>query len=121
MAAASILALIALRAPEYGVLDYLRLLQGMNRGGAPMHEGGVIEGYNYMATVPTVEVPVTFLSGRGDHNTPVALVAEYHERLEAPSKELILFEGAAHLPFFADPDRFAAELVRIRDGVAAAR
>jgi pimeloyl-ACP methyl ester carboxylesterase len=63
------LALIALRAPEYGALDYLRLLQGMNRGGGPMHEGGVIESYNYIESVPAVDVPVYFLSGDGDYNT----------------------------------------------------
>jgi pimeloyl-ACP methyl ester carboxylesterase len=30
------LAMIAMRAPEYMVLDYLRLLRGMNRGGGPI-------------------------------------------------------------------------------------
>jgi pimeloyl-ACP methyl ester carboxylesterase len=101
------LASIAVRAPEYGTLDYFRLLQGMNRGGRPMHEGGIMESYNYIRAVPAVDVPVYFLSGDGDYNTPLALVAEYHERLQAPVKKLIVFERAAHLPFFADPDRCA--------------
>jgi hypothetical protein len=32
-----------------------------------------------------------------------------------------VFEGAAHLPFFADPDRFEEALLRIRDEVVPAR
>jgi pimeloyl-ACP methyl ester carboxylesterase len=107
------LARIAVRAPEYTVLDYIRLLRGMNRGGGPMHEGGIMAAYNFVETIPEVEVPVYFFMGAHDYNTPLALVREYYEIIEAPRKELVVFEHAAHLPFLAETANFTAQVIRV--------
>ncbi len=107
------LARIAVRAPEYTVLDYPRLLRGMNRGGGPMHEGGMIGGYDFIKTIPAVEVPVYFLMGANDYNTPLAPVREYCEIIEAPHKELIVIEESAHLPFLAEPTKFTEQVIRV--------
>ena len=108
------LALIALRAPEYTIVDYVRLLGGMNRGGAPMQEEGSIPSVNYLEGVPAVDVPVYFFIGENDYNTPLALVEEYFEVIEAPHKALVVFEGAAHTPFLKAPEVFNAEVVRVK-------
>jgi pimeloyl-ACP methyl ester carboxylesterase len=107
------MARIVVRAPEYTVLDYLRLLRGMNRGGGPMHPGGQMEGFDFIRTIPEVEVPVYFFMGRNDHNTPLALAEEYSESLRAPHKEVVIFEHSAHLPFLAERERFAEEVIRV--------
>ena len=107
------LAGIVARAPEYVVGDYLRLLRGMNRGGGPMHDGGIMTNPDVISTIPTLEVPATFFSGAGDYNTPLALVQAYTEVLDAPHVELVVFERAAHLPFLAEPERFVDEVIRV--------
>lgn len=107
------LARIAIRAPEYTALDYVRLVSGMNRGGGPMHEGGVMESFDFIETVPSAAVPIFFFAGAGDYNTPLALIEEFFEAIEAPEKELIVFERSAHTPFFAETSRFTAEVVRV--------
>jgi pimeloyl-ACP methyl ester carboxylesterase len=107
------LARIAIRAPEYTAWDYVRLLQGMNRGGGPMHEDGVMESFDFIEAIPALDVPVYFFAGANDYNTPLALVEEYYEILEAPAKELVVFERSAHTPFFAEAARFTAEVIRV--------
>jgi pimeloyl-ACP methyl ester carboxylesterase len=107
------MARILMRAPEYTVRDYRRLLQGMNRGGGPMHEGGWMAGFDFIETFPELEVPTYFFMGRNDHNTPLALVEEYCESLRAPHKEVVVFENSAHLPFLAEVERFTEEVIRV--------
>jgi pimeloyl-ACP methyl ester carboxylesterase len=104
---------IVASAPEYTVADYIRLLRGFSRGGGPMHRDGVMEGYNYIASAPVLAVPVYFFMGARDYNTPLALAREYLEVLDAPRKELVVFDASAHQPFLSEPDRFMAELIRV--------
>ncbi len=109
------LALIALRASEYTVLDYYRLINGMNRGGGPLHsEAGMLE-YNMLNDYPSLEIPVYFLIGRNDYNTPYELVREYYELLTAPEKGIIVFEDSAHTPMFAEPEKFTQTLIDIKN------
>lgn len=61
---------------------------------------------NLLSQVKSVEVPVHFLMGKQDYNTPNELVKEYYESLDAPSKELIEFDDVAHLLPFEDPESF---------------
>jgi len=108
------IALIALRAPEYRVIDYFRLLGGMNRGGAPLHDHEMLH-FNYIEEIPAVEVPVFFLVGAKDYNTPTALVKEYYQLIEAPQKDLTIFEDSAHTPFLKEPDHFYRTIVEIKE------
>jgi pimeloyl-ACP methyl ester carboxylesterase len=78
-----------------------------------MREGGVMESYDLIETIPAVEVPVYFFTGARDYNTPLVLIREYYEILEAPRKELVVFEDSAHLPLLAQNRRFVEEAVRV--------
>lgn len=106
----------ALSAPEYCLGDYVAWFRGSARGSGPMWQETHPE--NLFETAPRIEVPIFFLSGLRDMNTPSALVQEYFDRLEAPSgKQLILFDGAAHTPFLAQPEEFRDVLFGIADQV----
>lgn len=107
------LARIALRSPEYSMADNRRLLRSMNRGGSLLHENGIIEGYNLIESIPELEIPVWFLSGRGDFNTPSALIREYYEAIDAPQKRFVLFPQA-HTPFFHSPELFTSTLIEMK-------
>jgi len=64
--------------------------------------------------IPALQLPAYFLTGRNDYNTPYQLVREYYEILEAPEKEIIVFEDSAHTPMFAENDKFSQALIDIK-------
>ena len=60
---------------------------------------------NFFKEIPSIEVPVFFVMGQHDkicHN----LVEEYYEKLQAPHKELVIFDESAHLACFEEPEKF---------------
>ena len=58
-----------------------------------------------------VEVPVYFLMGKYDFITPSTKL--FYEQLEAPDKELIIFENSGHVPSLDEPKKFENELLRV--------
>jgi len=58
-------------------------------------------------------IPVCFFVGRRDYNTPSELAERYFDALEAPRKEKVIFENAAHMIPFEEPERFNREVVRV--------
>lgn len=62
-------------------------------------------------TIPRLEVPVFLFAGRHDFNTPPALAVEWADRLEAPSVEVVWFEGAGHFIPIEAPEEFQARLL----------
>lgn len=47
-----------------------------------------------------------FFQGAQDEVTETSLVQEYFDKVSAPHKELVLFEGAGHFAVWTMPDRF---------------
>jgi pimeloyl-ACP methyl ester carboxylesterase len=107
------LARVALKAPEYCFRDYFKLWRGVQRGGKPMHHNGIMEPFSYLEDTIHTTVPVYFITGRHDLNTPLKLTRQLFQQINAPEKELIVFENSGHLPFFTEKERFAQELIRI--------
>ncbi len=58
-------------------------------------------------------VPVCFFIGHLDYNTPFELAESYFDELEAPKKEKVIFERAAHMIPFEEPERCNREVVRV--------
>ncbi len=108
------LAWMALRAPEYSFRDYLRWFNGANRGSGPMWDEVYATRTNYIEEIPSVQIPVFFLAGKNDYNTPLKLVEEYCQHLDAPMKDLIVFEQSAHTPFLGEKEAFSAALIRLK-------
>ncbi|MCU0336041.1 MAG: alpha/beta hydrolase [Chitinophagaceae bacterium] len=50
--------------------------------------------------VAFVQVPVFFISGAADYNTPWPLVQQYYQQLQAPAKDWLLVAEAGHSPQF---------------------
>lgn len=50
------------------------------------------------------KIPIYFMSGYYDYTTPVSLVEELYENLEAPDKAFYLFENSAHSPLWEEND-----------------
>lgn len=99
------LAMAALGSGVYSLKDFSAWLSGATRGSGPMWEE--MQSWNAPERVPQIDIPVFFISGDQDYNAPLALVQAYCDTLEAPlGKEVIVFPGSAHTPFFADAARF---------------
>jgi pimeloyl-ACP methyl ester carboxylesterase len=56
--------------------------------------------------IPSLEVPVYFISGRYDMTVNRDLSKEYLEKLECPVKGFYTFENSAHSPMYEEPARF---------------
>lgn len=48
------------------------------------------------------QIPVYFISGRYDYTCPVNQVEEFYKHLEAPEKEMYIFENSAHSPLWEE-------------------
>lgn len=110
------LAWISFGASEYTIRDYAKWLRGANRGSGPMWEE--TRDLDLFRLIPSLEVPVWFIVGSNDYNTPAVLVEEYYEFVQAPrGKELIIMENTAHTPFMGDPVGFNREVNRIKQSL----
>ncbi len=110
------LAWVSMKAEEYTIGDHVKWLRGANRGSGPMWEE--LRDFDIFRDIPIIQIPVWFIVGENDYNTPAELVEEYYRFVEAPEgKTLIVMDGVAHTPFLGDPDRFNREVVRIKQAV----
>jgi pimeloyl-ACP methyl ester carboxylesterase len=98
-----------LRSPEYDLGDKLGfydcVLDSVDEAWADLDD------LDFIRDVSRLDLPVYFLAGRHDYNTPFELVEEFVSRLEAPHKELIWFEDSAHSPNLEEPERFQDVLI----------
>lgn len=68
---------------------------------------------DFFKQIPEINIPVFFISGAYDYNTPWELVERYTNKINAPYKEFIKFEKSGHSPVFEEPERFNKEIIRI--------
>ena len=62
------------------------------------------------ATTRRFEVPFVVIQGSDDWNTPVAAARAYLEQVEAPSKGLVVVDGAGHFAHLTHTPRFLSAL-----------
>lgn len=58
------------------------------------------ESADYMKEIPSLEIPVYFLSGEYDYNCPWPMVEKYCNFLQAPDKKFFKISNAAHSPLW---------------------
>ncbi len=59
------------------------------------------------------EIPMIYLQGKDDIQTPTVLVEDYFQEIEAPRKQLVLLgDGAAHMAIVTHVEGFLGALVR---------
>ena len=104
---------ISMKAKEYTIGDHMKWLEGARRGSGPMWDE--LRDFDLFRDVTSLEVPVWFIVGENDYNTPAKLVEEYYQFVEAPEgKSLIVMDDVAHTPFMGDPDRLNREVMQIK-------
>jgi len=95
---------VFLDAPEYTMSDSVKWIKG-NYFSIKAMWPEIIR-LDLAKQVPKLEVPVYFLIGRHDYNTPFELAEEYFNQLEAPQKEFYWFDNSAHSPMYEEADKF---------------
>lgn len=61
------------------------------------------------------KVPIYFFQGAEDEVTVTALTKEYFEEINAPHKDMVIFEDSGHFAVWNTPDKFLRELdARVR-------
>lgn len=81
------------------------------------HLGTFLNSYVLAQEVERLDVPVHFVQGKHDLNTPTDLARDYFETLEAPrGKFWHLYDDAAHLPMYEHAEGFADLLRSIEAG-----
>ena len=101
---------VAALAPEYSLADIINFFRS---GGRASLRGTCkeMQFINFLKQAPELKVPVYFVVGKYDYNTPAVLVSKYFRKIKAPKKELILFEKSAHSPLFEESDKFNELLI----------
>jgi proline iminopeptidase len=94
----------SISAPDASVLDLVRLLQGSSFSTRLLWPQLVQ--MNLERDVRRFEMPVFMALGRLDMQVVASVSAAYFEVIEAPHKELLWFENAAHMVPFEAPEAF---------------
>lgn len=71
--------------------------------------------FNAFEDVPEIEIPIIFIVGRYDYTCCASLQTEYFDHINAPEKELYVFENSAHSPLYEEYDKAKQVLAGIRE------
>jgi proline iminopeptidase len=96
-------------ASEYGFVDKANVLRGLLDMFTIMYPQ--IQGVDFRADVPALDVPVYILDGAHELRGRRDLAHEWFERLDAPSKAMVTYENAGHSVVFEEVDAFRALMV----------
>lgn len=68
---------------------------------------------DFRGDLTRLDVPVYVLLGAHEARGRAVPAKEWFEMLEAPSKEMVVFERSGHRPHFEQPEEFVALLKRV--------
>jgi proline iminopeptidase len=115
--AASGLDPFGVRGTEYDLMEKANVLRGLVDTFSVMYPQ--IQDVDLRRDAPRLEVPVYLLDGAAELDGRRDLALEWFERLDAPDKRLVTFDGAAHAVAFEQADavdRLLAEEILPRRG-----
>lgn len=96
-------------APEYTDEDVKQVWVGNKFSMAPLLPTVLTTD---LSTVKALKCPMILFNGRDDYNVSASLAAEWFERLQAPSKQLVWFERSAHDIVNEEPGKVLIALVQ---------
>lgn len=93
-----------------------RLIRANNVTLEAMHDE--LQTLDLFESVPSLEVPTFFFTGRYDHHVDAGVAADYFQALDAPTKRIVWFEESAHNIPFEQPDLFHTQILELLDSGA---
>jgi pimeloyl-ACP methyl ester carboxylesterase len=99
--------------PENNFMDRINGFRGFLDTFAVLYPQ--LQEIDFRQDVPRLEVPVYIVLGKHEARGRDVLAREWFNLLDAPSKELIVFEHSGHRPLFEEPAEFASLMSRVRE------
>ena len=100
--------------PEFSLLERVNAVRGLFDVNWFVYPQ--LQTYDFRRDVPRLEVPVTLVLGRHEARGRAEPATQWFDQLQAPAKELNIFDRSGHRPSFEQPDDF----VRVMREVVAA-
>lgn len=75
----------------------------------------LFEEYNLRTYDYEYKVPMIYIMGEDDWQTPYTLAKAYFEKIEAPYKEFITIKNAGHMTLVDQPEAFTKALIKIKE------
>ena len=100
--------------PEFSLMERVNAVRGLFDVNWFVYPQ--LQTYDFRRDVPTLEIPVTLVLGRHEARGRAEPAIQWFDQLEAPAKELIIFDRSGHRPSFEQPD----DVVRVMREVVAA-
>lgn len=79
----------------------------------PVHDDTA--SFNAFEDITSLDIPVFFVVGKYDYTCYWGLQEEYYEVLDAPIKDIYIFEDSAHSPLYEEYDRGREVLMDIKE------
>lgn len=74
-----------------------------------------LQAIDFPTDVPGLKIPVYLVLGRYEARGRRVLAKQWFRALEAPLKEMVIFERSGHRPSFEEPAEFAALMATMRE------
>ncbi|WP_299640360.1 alpha/beta hydrolase [uncultured Ruegeria sp.] len=103
------------QSPYYTDAQVNNYPRGLELSSTAIEQPEIVGAYDLFTSHPVLDLPVHFITGAEDQNTPADLAHEYYEYLKAPAKSFTRIDGAAHMVMYDQPIAWAKALVQIRN------
>lgn len=107
------------QSPYYTPDEIQGYVPGLELSSIAIERPDIIGNYDLFSSTPKADIPVHFIVGDDDHNTPADLAFEYYEFLDAPVKSFTRIDDAAHMVLYDQPLAWAEALVDIKNATLA--
>ena len=97
--------------PEYSIMNAVNYARGLYDTFSDVYQ--TLYGKDLRETHTEFEIPMYILQGEHDINAPLYLASAYYEMIEAPKKEMIIFEHSGHNPWIDEYETFQLEVRRL--------
>ena len=101
--------MLMLKQPEYGWLDRLNYLLGLMTTFNTVYPQ--LQEIDFREDATHFDLPVYLILGRHDMNNPLQIPEGYFEMIQAPKKELFIFEESGHGMIWEEADLYHDILV----------
>jgi pimeloyl-ACP methyl ester carboxylesterase len=92
--------------PEFSLTEQVRSASGLVDTFATLYPQ--LQEIDFRRDVPRLDLPVYVALGAHEATGRSSLVREWFPQLQAPSKQLVVFDRSGHVPHLDEPGRFAA-------------
>ncbi|WP_066676467.1 alpha/beta fold hydrolase [Clostridium septicum] len=97
----------------YNLYDWINFLRGIGFSKKAIYKE--IEKIDLLKELKSIKVPVYFFVGFNDYITPLNVIGEFYDSLEAPEKKIYIFKNSSHLPHIEEEHKFFTICKSIKD------